>query len=480
MADGASTGFAIGDRSQGYEVTGRASIAGLDAAYIGKDTRDRDDAVTLIWLAENQDQSTLFDASRTYEQLKNEALVGPRTLVRFGAGSAVVVGKEQGAPLEGETLGVWLERRAPLTLPDAARLFLPVLGGLSALHGRGLAHGRISAGQALIGRDNRMRLMAPWLAEGAKPLEQFKRTQAPELISGDQPGPVSDVYSIIALLYWALSGNAAPSADDRLASKAQRDQDPLRPINELVPGLDAELVRAIDTGMRLHPATRPQSIAVLAELLELHASVATPQTSEASAPPPIPNARKTPWGPSNGASSAPPPLPSRSGGVPPIPRSTRTGSIGQTPPPLPQGQSSASGGSKPKRKIGIGTVVTFIVALAVAWVVASGGMFGGNEGTDVEPPRQVENQRETTRPESVEVDNQPRKGPAANAEDDDDDDDDDQAERSPDGVLEQFCNSRFTFETARDAGTNALRAYVRRCNGIDSDFVEDARDALGQ
>lgn len=53
-----------GDRSQGYEVTGPGSIAGLDAAYAGKDTRDRDSAVTLILLDEEQDHARLFALER--------------------------------------------------------------------------------------------------------------------------------------------------------------------------------------------------------------------------------------------------------------------------------------------------------------------------------------------------------------------------------------------------------------------------------
>lgn len=469
MSDETPTGFVIGDRSQGYEVTGTSAISGMSAAYAGKDTRDRDAAVTLIRLADDQDQSALFGLARTFEQLNRQALVGPRTVVRFGAGSAVVMGKEQGAPLVGETLAFWLERRAPLSVSQAAALFLPLIEALGDLHTRGLAHGRVSAHQVLVDRNDSARLLGPWLAYGGEALEQFKRAEAPELISGGSPGLVSDVYSVCALLRWALTGTPPPSADNRLASKAQRDDDPLSPIGDALPDLDGELARALDTGLRLHPATRPQSMAALTSVLEPHLDT----SAEDSAPPPLPS---SPWSqktnePAAGTSASPPPLPvSRptSASVPPIPKASRTSTIGEAPPPLP----SQSG--KPKRRIGMGTILSFIIALAIAWFVASGGIFGSEESQNVDVDAARDMNRPTTQ---VQVDAEPRKGPPV---EDQTADRDEATDTSAMGVREQLCNSRFTFETARDAGTNALRAYLQQCDGIDSDFVDAARDALGR
>lgn len=483
MAEEIPTGLVVGDRSQGYEVTGAGTVTGLDAAYAGKDTRDRDAAVTLIWLSDHRDQSALFDLARTYERLGHDALIGPRTVVRFGAGSAVVIGKQEGAPLSGETLATWLKRRAPVGLRRTARLFLPVLHALSALHTQGIAHGRLSAGQTLVTRDDQLRLMAPWLAHGAEPQAQFKQTQAPELISGDAPGPVSDVYSISALIYWALAGTPPPSADERLAAKAQRDEDPFVPLANAVVALNFEVTSKVDTALRLHPATRPQSIAMLIELLTPHADA--PETTDSpeafETPPPIPTG---PWSSSKtdaapAPPSAPPPLPQtktpRSAKVPPIPRTKRTSTIGEAPPPLP---SSGTPAQRRKRKIGIGTVLSFAVALGVAWLVASDGLFNNDRSGNAEPSAPVEQQREVNRPEPLDVDNEPRKGPRPVQREEDERNDDDTALNPVDGVLEQFCNSRFTYETARDAGTNALRAYLQRCQTIDSDYVDDARDAL--
>ncbi len=476
MAEETPTGLDVGDRSQGYEITGHGSITGLKAAYVGTDARDHDAGVTLIWLSDHRDQSALFDLARTYERLDHDALIGLRTVVRFSGGSAVVIGKEDGALLSGETLDVWLKRSAPIGLRPAAKLFLPVLEALKALHDQGLAHGRLSTSQMLVTGDGTLRLMAPWVAHGADPQTHYKQAQAPELISGEMPSPVSDIYSIAVLIYLAIAGKAPPSADERLTAQAQRDEDPYVPLADAATAVNFEVTSQLDTALRLHPATRPQSMDALIDLLRPHAEAADHEAiPETSSVPPMPTAG--PWSSSKAGSGAtPPPLPQvkapRSGQVPPIPRKKHTSTIGEAPPSRP-----SSGRTARKRKIGVGTVLSFALALGVAWLVASGDLFSDERSGREQPPPTGE-PREVNRTEPLEVDDAPRKGPRAQQRDDDSGSED-TALNSVDGVLEQFCNSRFTYQTARDGGTNALRAYLQRCQNVDSDYVDDARDALG-
>jgi hypothetical protein len=269
---------------------------------------------------------------------------------------------------------------------------------------------------------------------------------------------VSDVYSMAMLVRWALSGTRPPSADDRLASQARRDEDPLVPVADAIPGLDDAVGRLLDSALRLHPATRPQSISELADALKPHA-----EASPAAAPPPLP---QSPWSGPSKDTDGPPPLPTgrpRPGGVPPVPKGRRTSSIGEAPPPVPGSTGSKSGR---RRKIGLGTIVSFIIALAIAWMVASGGPFATDE------PEPTGTPTERVGPTEVEIEDAPRKGPTNSARED-------TGEPSSVGVREQVCNSRFVFETARDAGANALRAYLEQCDGFSSDYVEAARDALG-
>ncbi len=477
MEDGTPPGLTIGDRSQGYEVTGRGAIAGYGADYRGIDTRDNDTEIALIELATNQDQSELFNRFRALEKMApDSALVLGHTIVRFGSGSAVVIGKEHAPALFGQTLESWIDHRngvlvaqdpSATIVPDTIGMFGAVLDGLIAMHERGVAHGAISATNVFSDRQGAIRLFGPWQAAGARAEATHKLSQAPELISGDAPNPASDIYSLASLYYLGVTGDAPPSADDRLAARAQRDDDPYVPLSEhpwLQDEVGKEFAVLMDSAMRLHPATRPQSLVAfrysLASITERLGHIPEPPPIPANTPPPISSA-------DIGTRTSPPPLPpkaSRGANVPTIPKRSKASTIGQAPPPLP---SSSPSDSQPrrKRKIGIGTIVSFGAALALAWWVASGGMFSSGES---EVPV-----RETPRPNPVESVEQPRKGPSANEQVEDDEQD------VADGVLQQFCNSRFTWETARDSGTNALRAYVQRCENIESPFVDDAREILG-
>ncbi|MEM1283929.1 MAG: hypothetical protein AAGH43_00940 [Pseudomonadota bacterium] len=477
MAEDSTTGLPAGDRAQGYEVTGPGSVDGLDAAFGGKDTRDRDAAVTLLLLSEDQDQSALFDVARSYEQLDVGGFIAPRTIVRFGIGSAAVVGKEQGAPLSGVTLSVWLGRRTPVDAPLVARLLLPVLKALSVLHGRGMIHGMVSPGHIIVDPSGETRLLAPMRLEGGQAAEDLDASLAPELAGAAsaqrQAGPVSDIFSVAALLFWALYGDKPPSAKDRLAATAQRDEDPLPDVRSLLDAQDADLVGLIETGLRLHPATRPQTLERLIEVLERLAEDAKQETTSSAenVPPPLPWSQKKTADigeappeakdATAAAGATPPPLPPRPRGVPPIPK-RQTSTIGEAPP--------KQSGDKRKRRIGIGTILSFTIALGVAWMVASGDMFGSEDSGSTET---IPSTRQTE-PQPVDS---PRKGPQSTNQVE-------QETAAPanqpaDGVLQQFCSSRFTFEARRDAGTNALRNYLSRCEAIDGPFVDEARDLLG-
>lgn len=476
MAEEATLGLVVGDRSQGYEVRGPSAITGLDAAYAGVDGKDRDTDVTLIWLSDNQSQSAVFDSARAIENLDQKSLIGARTVVRFGAGLAAVIGKEQGAPLDGETFERWLKRHAPISPERAAALFVPILDALTAMHGQGHAHGMLSASHLIVGRDGALRLLGSWLPNGGGPAAMVAAATAPELNGGDKPNPASDVYSLSALLIWALSGEQAPSAEARTAARAQHDDDPFVPLSESTPTLDPTLANVVDTGMRLHPAVRPQGFAALKEALSAQGKERLePQAKTADGPPPLPP------GASKAGSTTPPPLPKRGGGVPTIPRQSHTSTIGEKSP-----TASGTQPSQPrKRKIGLMTVVTFVIALAVAWFVASDGQLFSNddEGITRESQPTVEANRPNTTTETPSTETQvtePRKGPARTNVDEGTDAPSDEIDTAADGVVEQFCGSTFIYNQARDGGTEALRAYIDRCEGIDGPFVDDARRELGR
>ncbi len=79
---------------------------------------------------------------------------------------------------------------------------------------------------------------------------------AAEQFSSARQGPWTDIYGLAATLYHAITGSAPPSAIERILD------DEYRPLTKLMPaGFSYTLLAAIDAGMAVRAANRPQSIA---------------------------------------------------------------------------------------------------------------------------------------------------------------------------------------------------------------------------
>ncbi|MBV6657091.1 MAG: hypothetical protein KI785_04905, partial [Devosiaceae bacterium] len=221
----------------------------------------------------------------------------------------------------------------------------------------------------------------------------------------------------------------------------------------------------------------PQGLDALIE--ELSVLAEEPETTPASAPPPLPptsnpkagNATPPPL--AEREANAPPPLPQR-GSVPTAGR-RKTSTIGEAPP-----------AAKPRRRLPLTRILSFIVALAVAWIVSSGGLglFNDDEGAEVQAPQQQTQRQQAPSVDSAPPDrpanvpDQPRKGPAATEPQLDNAGV--TVEPLPEGVAEQVCFSALVFQEERAAGVDALLRYIAQCAPHDGQFVEAARQELGR
>jgi hypothetical protein len=79
---------------------------------------------------------------------------------------------------------------------------------------------------------------------------------AVEQFTAATQGPWTDIYGLAATLHFAITGNAPPNAVDRMLD------DSYIPLSQVAPPLIAPRIRAaIDAGLAVLPADRPQSIA---------------------------------------------------------------------------------------------------------------------------------------------------------------------------------------------------------------------------
>jgi hypothetical protein len=245
--------------------------------------------------------------ARTRAELGHPGLLGVRE-----------VGEEHGRPF------IAADRFPPRSLSDVLRdgpvgpatalaLLKPVADALDAAHGAGLVHRTLSAESVLLEGDlpkldlfGLFAIFGQASSAGVVRNDAHLHYESPEVVRGDEPDPASNVYSLTALLFHALTGRQ-PFAhhDPVMISYGHLSQPPPKP-SEHKPELPAVLDDLVQRGMAKEPSERPESagalIARAATLLRM-AEATTPDVG------PVPRAAPRPAPkPEVAAAAAPAPV----------------------------------------------------------------------------------------------------------------------------------------------------------------------------
>ena len=175
--------------------------------------------------------------------------------------------------VEGESLRQRLSRQGPLPVDDAVRIAGEVGDALQYAHENGVIHRDIkpenillSRGHALVTDFGIAKLMeergsaeGPALT-GAGVAVGTVAYMSPEQASGDEHiDPRSDVYSLAAVLYEMLAGEAPFTGPSAQTITARLISNPPRPIRIVRPGLPVHLERALVRGLAKQPGDRPRT-----------------------------------------------------------------------------------------------------------------------------------------------------------------------------------------------------------------------------
>jgi len=203
---------------------------------------------------------------------------------------------------EGENLAALLERRRMLPEDELMRVVLPILDGLELVHNAGFIHRDIKPDNIHIRDDGspvlldfgsarhsmgHARTVTILVAPGYAPFEQYYS-------SGENQGPWTDIYSLGATCYRAISGIAPMDAIARSKGILGSTREILIPAATIGSGrYSPALLKAIDHALEFSEKDRPQSIAEWRrELASGHkpatrAAPATVSVTSATAPAPV-------------------------------------------------------------------------------------------------------------------------------------------------------------------------------------------------
>ncbi|MEW9548808.1 serine/threonine-protein kinase [Nonomuraea sp. NPDC050783] len=179
--------------------------------------------------------------------------------------------------LRGRTLGDTVRELGPMPPAHAARVGADVLEALSAAHALGMQHRDVKPGNVFLTDSGRVVLTDFGIArqEGQATLTEqglmigSPGFIAPERLEGGPGGPASDLWSLGATLYLAVTGVLAYEG-----SAAERVRATLLAPPPVAPGPLGPLIAAM---MARHPATRPDPRVIVPALRQVAAGGPAPR-----------------------------------------------------------------------------------------------------------------------------------------------------------------------------------------------------------
>ncbi|HEX6832293.1 MAG TPA: serine/threonine-protein kinase [Rudaea sp.] len=218
-----------------------------------------------------------FDSDALSHQFLEEA----RRLARVRQANIVSV---YGAAVHDRRAGIWTElvRGKPLSelqseqgvfpAEEVRGIGLDLCHALAAVHRHGLVHGDVKAENVMREVSGRIVLMDFGAAREFELADKTVvsgtlRYLAPEVLRGAAPSPASDVYALGVLLFRLASGEFPYAAGDFSGLVAEQERGDRRRLAKTVRGLPADLVRAIESAIDVHPAKRPATALAFAAAL---------------------------------------------------------------------------------------------------------------------------------------------------------------------------------------------------------------------
>ncbi len=276
-----------GELVQWYRIEEVLGRGGFGVTYLATDTNlDHKVAIKEYmpgWAVERLDDNSLVAVSdtvqRDFDLGVSNFLREARTLVKFRHPNIVrvmtVFEANNTAYLvmeyeEGEEFKSYVQRGAGIDEKSLKALILCIVDGLDQVHQTGFLHRDIKPVNLIIRNDGTPVLLdfgaarptdsesgahTAYVSAGYTPIEQYQEGHGMEI------GPWTDIYSLGATLYYAISGKTPVGPTGRLAALVRKSPDALEPAKNVGAGRYSQpFLEAIDWALSFRPADRPQNL----------------------------------------------------------------------------------------------------------------------------------------------------------------------------------------------------------------------------
>jgi serine/threonine-protein kinase len=270
--------------------------------------------------------------------------------------------------VKGETLADAV-KRGPLRPERVAEIVRDLASALDHAHANGVLHRDVKPANILLREDGLVKLADLGIATGA---DHTRITlsgvvlgtasyMSPEQVEGEEVGPASDVYSLAAVAYEALSGRKARSGGTPMEVARQIVAGPPPELTEAWPKAPKAAGKVLAQGMARDPADRPASAGALAQSLER--TLRKPRDKPAAAPLPR---REAP----------------RRGRQAPAPASAATPPASAPKPPAATPAPPVTRGRSRRSWVPAAAIVGLLIVAAIAVAALGGGDSGDGDGRE--------------------------------------------------------------------------------------------------
>lgn len=204
--------------------------------------------------------------ARTLAKFKHPAIVRVLSVFEENNTAYMVMEYEQG-----ESLQQVLDRRKTLSEEELIPILAPLLDGLELIHASGFIHRDIKPANIYIRKDQspvlldfgsarqalgeQTKSLTSIVSPGYAPFEQYYS-------KSDRQGPWTDIYSLAATMYRAISGVMPMDAIDRSEAILKAERDIFVSAGEIGEGrYTPEFMAALDHALHFNEKKRPQTVA---------------------------------------------------------------------------------------------------------------------------------------------------------------------------------------------------------------------------